>query len=107
MMYKYSKNKKVNLYITFYSEKEDLTNNVHLKFPKPMLEYKLLKILVRNPLLIKSLGAYINPIPLINFNIFKYWGYINTKTELVHDYNWYESDPKHPSQEILVIKRSC
>ena len=107
MIYKYSKNNKVNLYITFYSEKEDLTHNLYLKLPKPMIEYKLLKILDKNPLLIKSLGAYLNPIPLINFIILKYWGYFNTKNELVHDYNWYESDPKHPSQEILDIMRSC
>ena len=43
MIDKISKNKKVNSYITFYSEKEDLTHNSYLKFPKPMIEYKLLK----------------------------------------------------------------
>ena len=37
MIDKYSKNKKVNLYITFYSEKEDLTHNYYLKLPKPMI----------------------------------------------------------------------
>ena len=42
---KFNKNKKVNLYITFYSEKEDITHNHYLKIPKPMIEYKLLKIL--------------------------------------------------------------
>ena len=45
MIDKNSKNKKVNLFITFYSEKEDLTHKYYLKFPKPMLEYKMLKIL--------------------------------------------------------------
>ena len=77
MIYKYGKNNKVNLYITFYSEKEDSgkrTHNYYLKFPKPMLEYKLLKILDKNPLLIKSLGAHLNPIPLIKFIILKYYG---------------------------------
>ena len=107
MIDKYSKNNKENLYITFYSEKEDLTQNHYLNFPKPIIETKMLKVLDKNPLLIKSLGAYLDPIPLIRFIIFKYWGYINTKNELVHDYNWYESDPKHPSQEILHILRSC
>ena len=99
MIDKYSKNKKVNLYNTFYSEKEDLTHKYYLKFPKSMIEYKLLKTLDKNPLLIKSLGAYLDPIPLIRFIIFKNWGYINNKKELVHKYNWYESDPKHPSQK--------
>ena len=102
---KYSKNKKVTLYITFYSDKEDLTHNYYLKFPKPMIEYKLLKILDKTPLLIKSLGACLDPIPLIRFIIFKYWGYINNKNELVYDYNWYESDPKHPSQDLLDFIR--
>ena len=46
----------------------------------------MLKILDRNPSLIKSLGAYLYPIPLINLIIYKYWGYINNKKELVHDY---------------------
>ena len=41
---KYSKNKKVNLYFTFCSEKEGLTHNYYLKLPKPMIEYNLLKI---------------------------------------------------------------
>ena len=50
---KFNKNNKVNLNITFYSEKEDLTHNQNLKFPKPMIEYKLLKISDKNPLLIK------------------------------------------------------
>ena len=107
MIDKYSKNKKVNLYFTFYSEKEDLTYNYYLKFPKPMVEYKLLKILDKNPLLIKSLGAYLDPIPLINLIIFKYWGYFNNKNELVHDCNWYGTDPKYPSQKILEIMRTC
>ena len=69
-------------------EKEDLTHNHYLKFPKPMIETKLLKILDKNPLLIKSLGAHIDPNPLINLIIFKYWRYINNKNELVHDYIW-------------------
>ena len=72
-----------------------------------MIKTKMLQILDKNPLLIKSLGAYLHPIPLINLIIFKYWGYINNKNKLVHDYNWYESDPKHPSQELLESMRSC
>ena len=67
----------------------------------------MLKILDKKPLLIKSLGAYLDPNPLINLIIFKYWGYFNNKNELVHYYNWYESDPKHPSQELLDYMRSC
>ena len=74
MIDKNSKNNKVNLYITFYSEKEDLPHNHYLKFPKPMIETKMLKILDKNLLLIKSLEAYLNPIPLLNFIILKYWG---------------------------------
>ena len=104
---KNSKNIKVNLYITLYSNKEDLTHNYYLIFPKPMIEYKLLKILDKNLLLLKSLGAYLDPILLIRFIIFKYWSYINNKNELVHDQNWYDWDPKHPSQELLDFMRSC
>ena len=66
----------------------------------------MLKILDKNPLLIKSLGAYLDPNRIINLIIFKYWVYINNKNELVHDYNWYESDPKHASREISDIMRS-
>ena len=104
---KSNKYNKVDLYIIFYSEKKYLTHNYYLKFPRPMIETKMLKILDKNPLLIKSLGAYVDPNPLIDLVIFKYWGYINNKNKLVHDYNWYESDPKHPSQELLDFMRSC
>ena len=53
---KFSRSNKVNVYITFYSNKEDVTNNHDiLSCPKPMLEIKMLKILEANPLLIKSL----------------------------------------------------
>ena len=72
-----------------------------------MMETKMLKILDKNPLLIKSLGAHLDSNPLINLIIFKYWGYIDNKNKLVHYYNWYESDPKHPSQELLEFMRSC
>ena len=72
-----------------------------------MTENQMLKILDRNPLLIKSIGAYLCPIPLKNLIIYKYWGYINIKKELVHYYKWYDSDPKHPSQELLDLMRSC
>ena len=102
----YSKNKKVNLYITFYSEKEVLTLNYYLNFPKPMIEYKFFKILDKNPLLIKSLGACLDPILIILLIIFKHWGYINNKNELALDFNWYESDPKQPSQALLDFMRS-
>ena len=67
----------------------------------------MLKSLEANPMLIKSLGRYFYPIPLIEFIIFKYWGYIDNKKKLVHDYNWYESPPKHQSREFLEIMRSC
>ena len=66
----------------------------------------MLKILEANPFLIKSLGAYLEPIPLIEYIILKYWGYIDNK-KLVHGSNWYESDPNHPSQELLEFMRSC
>ena len=107
---KFNKNNKVNLYIMFYSEKEDVTYNYYLQCPKPMIENRLLKILDTNPLLIKSLGAYLDPHPLILYIINKYWGridIINNKKKLVQDYNWHESAPKHPSQEILHFMRSC
>ena len=61
MIEKISTNIKVYFYITFYSEKEDVTYIYYLKWSKPMIEYKLLKILDANPLLIKSLGAYLDP----------------------------------------------
>ena len=41
---KFNKNKKVNVYITFYSHKEDVTlNHYILSCPKPMIEIKMLK----------------------------------------------------------------
>ena len=102
-----NKNNKVNLYITFYSHKKDITlNHYIISSPKPMTEIKKLKILEANPMLIKSLGRYLYPIPLIEFVIFKYWGYIDNKKKLVREYNWYESLPKHPSRELLEIMRS-
>ena len=74
---KFNENNKVNLYIMFYSEKEDLTYNYYLRCPKPMIEYRLLKISDANPILIKSLGAYLDPYPLIVYIIHKYWGRID------------------------------
>ena len=104
----FNKNNKVNLYLTFYSHKEDVTlNHYILSCPKPMIEIKMLKILEASAMLIKSLGRYLYPIPLIEFIIFKYWGYIDKKKKLVREYNWYESLPKHPSRELLEIMRSC
>ena len=70
----------------------------------------MLKILEANFLLIKSLGAYLEDNPLKALIIFKYWSpidVINNKKKLVHDYNWYESQPQYPSQELLEIMRSC
>ena len=67
-----------------------------------MIENQLLETLDTNPLLIKSLGAYIDPYPLIVYIIYNYWGctdIINIKKKLVHDYNWYESSPNQPTQE--------
>ena len=107
---KFNKNNKVNLYITLYSEKEDVTHNYYFKCPKPMIENQMLKIVDANLLLIKSLGAYLLPIPLINYIIKKYWGptdVINNKKVLVHDRNWYEFRPQQPSQELLDFMRSC
>ena len=107
---KFDKNIKVNLYIMFYSEKEDVTYNYYLRCPKPMIENRLLKFLDTNPLLIKSLGAYLDPYPRIVYIINNYWGrieIINRRKKLVHDYNWYDSDPNHPSQELLEFMRSC
>ena len=72
-----------------------------------MIENKFLKILNTNPLLIKSLGAYLDPTPLLYLIIVKYWGYNNNKIELTLVFNWYESDPKHPSQALLDFMRSC
>ena len=67
----------------------------------------MLKILGANPMFIKSLGRYLYPIPLVEFIILKYWGYIDNKKKLAHGYIWYESSPKHPSRELLEIMRSC
>ena len=104
----FNKKNKVNLYIIIYSHKEDATPNHYiLSCPKPMIEIKMLKILEAIPMLIKSLGRYLYPIPLVEFIILKYWGYIDNKKKLVHDYNWYEFPPKHPSGELLEIMRSC
>ena len=72
-----------------------------------MIAIKTLKILEANPLLIKSLGAYLYHIPLVEFIILNNSGYIDNKKKLVHGYNWYESSPKHPSRELLEIMRSC
>ena len=88
---KFNKNNKVNLYIMFYSEKEDATYKHYLRCPKPMIENQMPKILAKNPILIKSLGRYLGPIPLIRYFINKYWVRIVTiknNKKLVHDYNW-------------------
>ena len=74
-----------------------------------MIENQMLKILDANPLLIKSLGAYLLPIPLIDYIINKYWGRIDVigkKKELVFDHNWYESEPEQPTPEKLELMRS-
>ena len=107
---KFNKNNKVNLHITFYSEKKDVTHNYYLKCPKPMMEKKILKILGANPLLIKSLGAYLELNSLLDCIIYKYWGrieIINNKKELVLDYNWHEFKPQYLSQKLLEFMRSC
>ena len=85
---KFNKKNKVNLYITFYSDKKDVTHNNYLKCPKPMIENQMLEILDANPLLIKSLGAYLELNPLLECIIYKFWGridIINNKKELVLD----------------------
>ena len=106
MIDKYTKNNKVNLHILFFSETENSTHYHYLKFPKRMTEIRLLKILDVNPLLIKTLGACLDPIPLVNLILYKYSSYINNRNQLVDDYNWYENIPKSPSQEILELMRS-
>ena len=108
MIEKCNKNNKVNLYITFYSEKKDVIHNYYLQCPKPMIENQMLKILDANPLLIKSLGAYLELIQLLDYIIYKYWGWIdvNNKKELVLDHNWNEPEPQQPSQELLELMRS-
>ena len=42
-----------------------------------MIENRILKILDANALLIKSLGAYLDPNPLTDLIIFNYWGRID------------------------------
>ena len=101
MIEKNNKNNKIIFYITFYSEKKDVTHNFYIQCPKPMIENQMLKILDRNPLLIKSLGAYFELIPLLEYIIYKYWGridVINKKKAIVFDRNWYDIEPQHPSQ---------
>ena len=74
-----------------------------------MEENQMLKILDRKPLMIKSLAAYLELIPLLEYIIYKYWGridVINNKKEIVLDRNWYELEPQHPSQELLELMRS-
>ena len=68
---KFNKSNKVNFYTTLYSHKKDVSHNYYLQCPKPMIENKVLKILEANPLLIKSLGAYLEPIPLVEFVLFQ------------------------------------
>ena len=69
MIERYNKNKNVNLYITFYLEEKNVTHNYCLQCPKPMIENQMLKILDRNPLLIKLLGTYLESIPLLDYII--------------------------------------
>ena len=109
-MEKSNKHNKVDLYITFHSEKTDTTHNYYLKCPKPMIEIQMLKILDTNPLLIKSLGSYLNPNPLLDVILYKYWGRIdvnNNRKALVLDHNWYEFAPQNPSRELLELMKSC
>ena len=77
MIEKFNKNNKVNLYFTFYSHERDVTHNYYLQCPKLMIGNRTLKNLDANPLPIKSLGAYLEPIPLLDLIIFKYWGRLN------------------------------
>ena len=110
MIEKFNKNNKVNLFITLYSETKDVTHNFYLQCPKPMIENRLLKILDANPLLFKSLGAYLELNPLLDRIIYKYWGrldVVNNKKNLVLDRNWFEFQPQHPSQALLEFMRSC
>ena len=73
---KSNENNKVILYIMFYSEKEDVTFKYYLQCPKSMIEYRMLKLLDTNPLLIKLLRRYLDPYPLILYIINKYRGRI-------------------------------
>ena len=45
MIENYNKNNKLNLYLTFYSEKKDVTLNYFLQCPKPMIEKQMFKTL--------------------------------------------------------------
>ena len=110
MIAKNNKNDEVNLYITFYSEKRDLTQNHYLKFPKPAIETKILKILHANPKLVKSLGNYIDLSPLIEYILYNYWGrvaVINKKECVVLYRDWYKYEPHQPPQRLLELMRSC
>ena len=110
MIEKFNKNNKVNLYITFYSEKKDVTQNYYSKCPKPMIENQILKILDANPVFIKSLGAYLELNLLLDRIIYKNWGRIDiiiNQKVLVLGHNWYEFKPQYPSQELLEFMRSC
>ena len=106
---KYDKNNNVNLYTTFYSDKRVLTHNYYLQLPNPMIENQMLEILDKNPLLIKSLGGFLEFIPLIEVIIYKYWariGVIYKKKVLLLDQNWHEFNPQQPTEELLKIMRS-
>ena len=62
---------------------------------------KMLTILEANPMLIKSQGRYLYPIPLVEFIILRNWGYIDNKKKLVRDFNWYESPTKTSITRII------
>ena len=69
----------------------------------------MLKILDTNPLLVKSLGVYLKPNPLLDLILYKFWGridVINNEKKLVLDHNWYEFTPQQSSRELLELKRS-
>ena len=108
MMEKYNKNNKVNLYITFYSEKKDVTRKYYLQCPKPMIENQMLKILDPNPLLIKLLGAYLELIPLLDRIIYKCCArtdVLNKKKKIVLDHNWCDFEPQQPSKKLSELTR--
>ena len=74
-----------------------------------MIKTHMLKILDVNPLLIKSLGRYLEIIPPLEHIMYKDWGridFINNKKKLLLDRNWFEFNPKQPSRELLELMRS-
>ena len=105
-----NKNDELNLYITFHSEKRDVTHIHYLKFPTPAIETKILKILHANLKLVKPLRNYIVLNPLLEYILYKYWrrvAVINKKESAALDRGWHNYEPHQPPQRLLELMRSC